>query len=252
MPSTATLTRSLRADNDEMSGAFNFFSAFGSGRRPTSSPSGVSGTAPASPRTPLSNTTARTTGSNISGLTNSNGSQNRTAALLTLAEVANASSNETMNPIREEEECDARCHNECAGASDSEDEANEDGDSSFFMADGEDDAVISEPVAMVSDTANPDGRILWGAPPGWKIPGPPDEWKAKKLGKGEPKFDEVDNPGGWSPHAFQAKFDAAGKKGKCKCHALPTGCTPLSADKDGDREAKGCKFHCQPWKKEIT
>ena len=230
-----------------MSRYFNFFGGLGRNATPSSPPLA------SPPRTPLSNITARTSGSNVSSLTNSENNNNRTSALLTLAEVANASTNQTMNPVDEEEEYDTRCYNECAGASDSEDEGGVDGETSLFVSNGhdsDDDAAITEPVAMVSDPDNPNAQHLWGAPPGWKPPGPDDEWKAKdaKTERGEPKFEDVDNPGGWSQYVFQSKFDKG--KGKYKHHCLPTGCTPVPADEDGKREVGGYEFHYKGWKKE--
>lgn len=89
-------------NNDEMSRYFNFLSSLTGNTT-------ASGAPLASPlRTPLSNITARTSGSNVSSLTNSKNVE-RTAALLTLAKVANASTVSTMNPTEEEEECDTRC-----------------------------------------------------------------------------------------------------------------------------------------------
>ncbi len=37
---------------------------------------------------------------------------------------------------------------------------------------------------------------LYGAPPGWSAPGPPDDWNPTiNVNRGEPRFEDVDNPG---------------------------------------------------------
>ena len=55
---------------------------------------------------------------------------------------------------------------------------------------------------------------LSGAPEGWIEPGPPDDWSHQPdTARGEPPFSNVDNPGGWSPYCFTAKFSARGKRG---------------------------------------
>ncbi len=40
---------------------------------------------------------------------------------------------------------------------------------------------------------------LYGALPGWSLPYAPNDWSPMvNTNKGEPVFEDVDNPGGWS------------------------------------------------------
>jgi hypothetical protein len=59
---------------------------------------------------------------------------------------------------------------------------------------------------------------LYGAPPGWS---PPHAHCTPMVNtnKGEPLFEDVDNPGGWSSYTFRPMFEPRG--GKCICHAMP-------------------------------
>jgi hypothetical protein len=85
---------------------------------------------------------------------------------------------------------------------------------------------------------------IQGAPPGWKRPGPPDDWTrtAPKVDKGEPPFEEVDNPGNWSDFVFRPKFDR--KKGlKYLYHCLPTGATVVPKNENGKRMVGEWEFH---------
>ena len=64
--------------------------------------------------------------------------------------------------------------------------------------------------------------------------------------KGEKPFNKIDNPGGWDPYCFRAKFNK--KNGKYVHHALLTGATPVPKNKKGKREVEGWEFHYKGWK----
>ncbi len=54
------------------------------------------------------------------------------------------------------------------------------------------------------------------APDGWFPPRPPDDWEEKSkvdTNRGEPIFATNDNPGGWSPFTFRAKFSLTIRNG---------------------------------------
>jgi len=98
---------------------------------------------------------------------------------------------------------------------------------------------------------------LPGTPVGWKVPEAPENWKAAKpktkLGQPKVEFDELDNPGGWSPFAFRPKFLHKGQKPtKCLCHALPAETVPVPKDEAGDRACDGFKFFHAGWTKPTT
>jgi len=173
--------------------------------------------------------------------------------------------------------CDKRAHDENAGASDSEDEASigmpvEDmlerqqhlADSLAALMD--DMEAIGETINNMNNNnnnnegGNDDAPSLPGAPPGWKPPTAPEGWKPDALLPGQPEFKDVDNPGGWSEFTYRPKCATAlktvtkdGKKKKvkvkeCKHHALPTGCTVVPKDDNGERKVKDWSFHYQGWK----
>jgi hypothetical protein len=81
---------------------------------------------------------------------------------------------------------------------------------------------------------------LPGAPPGW-VP------RARQADKGEPAFEDVDNPGKWPPFVFQLAFDARTKK--CVKHVLPTGAAPVPTNDQGKRICNGWEFHYRGWDK---
>jgi hypothetical protein len=60
---------------------------------------------------------------------------------------------------------------------------------------------------------------------------PPDTWLSPlpKVNKGEPMYDEVDNPGDWHEYTYCAKFE----KGRYKHHCIPTGAKPVPVNSDG-------------------
>ncbi len=70
---------------------------------------------------------------------------------------------------------------------------------------------------------------LYGAPPGWSAPSAPDDWNpTTNRNKGEPLFEDVDNPGGWSNYTFRPMFEQ--REGKYICHAMPAGAVPVPID----------------------
>jgi hypothetical protein len=79
----------------------------------------------------------------------------------------------------------------------------------------------------------------------------PDDWvaPAPKTDLGEPKFEEVDNPGKWPQFCFTPKFKMEGRKAvQYLHHALPSGCTPVPLDQTtGKREVEGYEFHYEPY-----
>ncbi|MFM8622856.1 MAG: hypothetical protein ACKOB3_05715, partial [Holophagaceae bacterium] len=117
---------------------------------------------------------------------------------------------------------------------------------------------------------------LYGAPAGWKPPGPEDGWAPKKVNtaNGEVPFEDVDNPARWSSYTFRPVFQskrktmgtdgtndvetdetsvtkakAKGKSGQYLHHAMPCGAIPIPIDDNtGKREAGGWEFFYQDWK----
>ncbi len=60
------------------------------------------------------------------------------------------------------------------------------------------------------DTSN---SSLYGAPPGWSAPSAPDDCNPTvNINCGEPQFEDVDNPGGWSTYTFRPIFEPRGEK----------------------------------------
>ena len=104
-------------------------------------------------------------------------------------------------------------------------------------------AAIAERLAT---TANDDGNeviddsdrnsflLKKGSHPEIKIPSIPEDWvpATQKVQKGEPDFDEVDNPGQWCNFTFCPEFAASG--GAYTKHTLPTAATPVP-EVDGKR-----------------
>ncbi len=67
------------------------------------------------------------------------------------------------------------------------------------------DAFVCE---VKSNTSN---SSLYGALPGWSAPSAPDDWnQTVNINRGEPQFEDVNNPGGWSTYTFRPMFEPRG------------------------------------------
>ncbi len=81
---------------------------------------------------------------------------------------------------------------------------------------------------------------LYGAPPGWMPPVPEEGWLPKKVdtNKGEVPFQEVDNPGGWSPYTFRPVFSSNKNKKRMRMIACQTktSMTPPNPRRRRDQE----------------
>jgi hypothetical protein len=97
---------------------------------------------------------------------------------------------------------------------------------------------------------NTSNSSLYGAPPGWSAPSAPDDCNPTvNINRGEPRFEDVDNPGGWSTYTSRPMFEPRG--GKYICHAMPAGAVPLPISAvTGKREAGGYEFIQKGWKEE--
>ena len=144
------------------------------------------------------------------------------------------------------------------GASDSEDEGDDDFISETLKLrqeceEGNIAAMVSESdfIASMELSAASTSRKIPGAPDNWNPPSAPEDWTPPKPATGfdHPKFEDIDNPGGWSNYTFQAKYKRKGNKvTDYMYHALPTGATPVPLNKDGKRSVGGWEFHYQGWK----
>jgi hypothetical protein len=78
------------------------------------------------------------------------------------------------------------------------------------------------------------------------VPKPPPEYipPPVKTEKGEPKWEEVDNPGDWSRYCFTPSFN---KSGTYISHSLPTGAVPVPLE-NGVRQCNGWTFLYKDWK----
>jgi hypothetical protein len=87
--------------------------------------------------------------------------------------------------------------------------------------------------------------MLYRALPGWSPPCGPDDWNPIiNRNKGEPLFEDVDNPGGWSLYIFRPMFELRG--GKYICHAMPAGAVPVPINAVMEkREEGGYEFFYQ-------
>ena len=96
---------------------------------------------------------------------------------------------------------------------------------------------------------NDDTPQLWGAPPNLFPPQVPSTWTSPKpkVDWGEPAFDQVDNPGGWTDYTYQAVYNK--EKKKYLYHAMPSGATVVPKDPvTGKRELNGYEFFYNGWK----
>jgi len=83
-------------------------------------------------------------------------------------------------------------------------------------------------------------KSLPGAPENWEPPYPPEGWThVPDTMRGEPAFASVDNPGGWSPYTFRAKFSARGSAGRYLRHEIPAGAQVVPKNTVGVREMNG-------------
>ncbi|KAG7349515.1 hypothetical protein IV203_012112 [Nitzschia inconspicua] len=78
------------------------------------------------------------------------------------------------------------------------------------------------------------------------VPQPPSDCvpPAVKTENGEPKWEELDNPGDWSRYCFNPSFN---KSGSYISHSLPTGAVPIPLD-NGVRQCTGWTFLYKDWK----
>ena len=82
-----------------------------------------------------------------------------------------------------------------------------------------------------------------------KIAKPPDDWfvPVAKEARGEPKFEDVDNPGSWPQYCYRPVFDGRSRNSKYVRHALPTGAMPLPKNDEGIRKINDWEFHYNGW-----
>jgi hypothetical protein len=170
------------------------------------------------------------------------------------------------DPVAAEAAYDKRAYNEAAGAADSDDE--EGGKEGYaalreclldraahndevFPEDREDDATVA---------SSSDAHLfieIPGAPPGWKKPGAPENWKGPVNHPKcpVPKFEKVDNPGGWSRFNYQPKYSKPPGKGKpytYMYHCTASGATPVPKFQ-GERKCAGWTFNYDgSWVRDIN
>jgi hypothetical protein len=91
---------------------------------------------------------------------------------------------------------------------------------------------------------------LYGASPGWSPPCAPNNWSPTvNTNKGEPLFQNVDNPGGWSSFTFRPMIEPRG--GKYICHTMPAGAVPVPINALMRKREEGrYEFFYQGWKQE--
>jgi hypothetical protein len=89
---------------------------------------------------------------------------------------------------------------------------------------------------------------LFGAPDGWQPPKPPASWNTPEPNetKGEPPFDEVDNPAGWSSFTYCPVFN--NKTRQYMHHAMPSDATAVPINPaTGKGETGGYEFFYNCW-----
>ena len=81
-----------------------------------------------------------------------------------------------------------------------------------------------------------------------KIPGAPDDWShpAAETEQGEPSFENVDNPGGWSSFTFRAEYEKGRGTGGYKLYIFPTGASPVPLI-EGERKVGDWEFYYKGW-----
>jgi hypothetical protein len=84
-------------------------------------------------------------------------------------------------------------------------------------------------------------RDLTHGPASW-TPAP------RKEDRGEPAFDDLDNPGKWTQFCFRPEFKKTSGAMRYARHSLPTGCIPVPIDNGtGKRIIKEWEFHYNGW-----
>ena len=200
-----------------------------------------------------------------------------TAGLLNLRTASTPSNNNrnaqqsTRDALLEEERLETVDYEETPPPedADSEDEIEDENNAEIQLAQlnrqMEDLAVIGE------EQTSGNGPVLYGAPRNWLPPCAPDDFvvPARKVDLGEPQFEDLDNPGGWSSYTFRPYFvKEKGEPLKCTHHRLPTGATPVPKDEEGkrvvhltkkvkvnrqvveERTGESWEFHYDGWKNE--
>lgn len=91
-----------------------------------------------------------------------------------------------------------------------------------------------------------DENAIRGLKKGVKMPEKPEGWTPRPVdpSKGEPDFNEVDNPGNWSRYCFRPNFQKRG--GQFVKYQLPTLAQPCPLI-DGVRKSNGWVFFYEDW-----
>ena len=113
--------------------------------------------------------------------------------------------------------------------------------------DMEDEDDIAGTIDLESTDLESTSSSIPGAPRNWTPPGPPEGFQgyAPKPESGAPeKFEDVDNPAGWSPYSFYAKY---GKDKKYQYHRTPCGARVVPVGANGKREVDGWEFFYDGW-----
>ena len=79
-----------------------------------------------------------------------------------------------------------------------------------------------------------------------KIPRSPNDWShpPAKTEKGEPQFELIDNPGGWSSFTFRPEFDKGiPADSQYTVHTLPTSATTVPKGENGQRKCGGWNLY---------
>ena len=108
-------------------------------------------------------------------------------------------------------------------------------------------------LVSIKNTALP--TYLNNSPKVWSVPSATVGWTpaTRKEVKGEPKFEDVDNPGQWSEFTFQPNFEGEYGSGAYGHHATPAGAKVVPLDPmTGKRTVNKFYFFCDGWKLEET
>ena len=104
------------------------------------------------------------------------------------------------------------------------------------------DILYSEGDVVVTNDGTPKKINIYQAPANWS--------RERYCDRGEPDFEDVDNPGEWPSFCFRPKFT---KDKKYIRHSLPTGAMAVPINKKtGKRELNGWEFHYRGWKNPGT